>query len=74
MPEQQQLTPDQDKRVKDAKEGIDAVCENYKVVLVPSITLTPFGVSGHGIGIVPQKEENRIVVPQINQKKILGGA
>jgi hypothetical protein len=70
--EQQKLTPEQEKRVADAKEAIDAVCDNYKVALVPSMTLTPFGSSGT-IGIVPQKEDSRILVPKINEKKILGG-
>lgn len=71
MSQQSQMTPEQEKRVSEAKEAIDAVCDNYKVALVPSLTLTPFGNQGT-IGIVPQKEDNRIVVPQINAKKILG--
>lgn len=70
MSQQSQMTPEQEKRVADAKEAIDAVCDNYKVALVPSITVTPFGNQGT-IGIVPQKEDSRILVPKINEKKIL---
>jgi hypothetical protein len=65
------FTPEQEKRISLAKEAIDAVCNNYKVILVPSMTFTPYGITDHGVGIMPQKEESRIMVPKVNEKKII---
>ncbi len=72
MDKKSPFTPEQEKRIKAAKESIDAVCENYQVILVPSLTLTPFGITDHGVGIMPKKEDSRIMVPKINPKKVLG--
>lgn len=64
-----EFSPDQKKRVEACQEAIEGVLDNYKCALVPSLTIIQGRIS-HTVGILPQKEENRILVPKINKDKI----
>jgi hypothetical protein len=67
---QRALTDDEKKRVEAAREAIDAICDNYHVALVPTMVVMQGNIVQHSVGILPQKEERRIVVPEINKDKI----
>jgi hypothetical protein len=71
---QTNFTEEETNRVKAASEALDAVMDNYKVALMPVITIAAGQIMSHQVAIVPQREESRIVVPTINKDKLnLGG-
>jgi hypothetical protein len=64
-------TKEETRRVEDCMEAIKAILEEYKVQMIPLITLGPGGVvnatiQGHAI-----PEQRRIIVPDINAKKVV---
>lgn len=65
-----QFTEEQTKRIKACQEAIDGVLDNYKCVMVPSLTIMQGQIVSHGIGIFPEKEEKRIIVPKVDTSKI----
>ena len=68
------LTDDQKKRVLACQEAIDGVLDNFKCALVPQLVIMQGQIVSHSVGIFPEKEEKRIIVPKINEKKLnLGG-
>lgn len=68
--EHSQLNEEQRNRVESCREAIDAVLDNYKCALVPTIVIMQGNIVSHNVGIWPQKEESRIVVPTIKSKEI----
>jgi hypothetical protein len=70
-PQPQGPTKEEVRRVEDCMEALKAVLGEYRVTLIPLITLGPNGVvnstiQGHAI-----PEERRIIVPNIDAKKIV---
>ena len=70
MQTQRQLTPDEKKRVESARDAIDGILDNFKVALVPTCVIMQGNIVSHSVGILPQKEEKRIIVPEINKEKV----
>jgi len=65
-----ELTKEQRNRVEGARDAIDAVLENFKVDLVPAMTIISGQIISHSIGITPRKEDNRIIVPKVDTSKL----
>lgn len=61
----QEITKDQKDRILKTREAIDAVLDKYKMTLVPQLMMIAGQITNHSVGIVPQKEESRIVVPTL---------
>ena len=61
---QKEYTPEEIERVKKAQEAIQAICQEYQVILDPLMT---FSVKGYQIqvDIVPRPEQSRILKPQL---------
>lgn len=72
MPQQPQgPTKEETRRVEDCMDAVKAILAEYKVQMIPLITLGPGGVvnatiQGHAI-----PEERRIIVPSIDAKKVV---
>lgn len=70
MKKHRELTDDEKKRISAAQEAIDAILDNYHVALVPTLVLMQGQIVQHSVGILPQKEERRIVVPEFKKEKV----
>ncbi|MHC4214846.1 MAG: hypothetical protein ACYSWP_15905 [Planctomycetota bacterium] len=66
------FTKEQNERIIATRDAIDLVLDKYKTTLMPQLVMTGDNVQ-HSVGIVPQKEESRIVVPKLNEAKLQGG-
>lgn len=72
MPQQPQgPTKEELRRVEDCMDAVKAILAEYRVQMIPLITLGPGGVvnatiQGHAI-----PEERRIIVPKINAQKVV---
>lgn len=62
-----QFNEEETGRIKKAQEAIDAVCDNYKVFLVPQMMIVQGKIVNHSVGIVPQQEESRIIQPNMRK-------
>ena len=65
-----EMTKDQKERVNGAKDAIDAILDNFKVQLVPQLMIIGGQIVQHTVGMVPEPEDNRIVVPKIDPSKL----
>ena len=62
------LSKEDMERIKKAQEAIDAVCDEYRVALVPQLMIVQGNIVNHTIGIMPQREESRIIKPQMRKE------
>ena len=62
-----QLSKEQLATVKAAQEAIDAVCDEFKVTLVPHMMIVQGKIVNHSVGILPEPEESRIIVPSVRK-------
>lgn len=62
-------TQDQKERVKKAQDGLNALLEEYNVMLYPQFVLTPDRTRIQ-VGIIPKPEQSRVIVPKFQAKKL----
>lgn len=63
-----ELNKEQKERVEKARDAIDAICDEFKVNLVPQMMIVQGRIVNHSVGILPEPEESRIIKPEMRKE------